>query len=227
MIDLTSEHDGQEPAPVANLSTAKRQHNAGIVVPKTSLAGASPPTAKKARVEEGSEVKPKKAARREESKKADKRAPWKSEVDDEVAKMKAKHANELKMIKLRQEKEMQDLEERIEAERQKLVEEAAKAEETKECLQCSALLAPGGSFLVCSSCAGRFCDGHKGDMTTCTACDESYCKECLKGMNVCAGCALCPQLTCCDLAQMPCGEWEHGDCQYYHHKHCRCERQGR
>ena len=59
MIDLTSQHDGQEPAAGANLQTGKRQDTARIVVPRTSLAGARPPTAKTARVQAGSEVKTK------------------------------------------------------------------------------------------------------------------------------------------------------------------------
>jgi hypothetical protein len=109
VIELTSEHDGQKaaaekaaassqkPAAGANLQTGMPQHTAEIGVPKTSLAGASPPAAKKARIEEGSETDKSRGA------------PWQSEVDDEVAKMKAKHAHELNMMKLRQEKEMQDL----------------------------------------------------------------------------------------------------------------------
>jgi hypothetical protein len=131
VIELTSEHDGQKaaaekpaawedaagfpeacwkpaassqkPAAGANLQTGMQQHTAEIVVPKTSLAGASPPASKKARIEEGSETGKRGVGSRSGG------APWQSEVDDEVAKMKAKHAHELNMMKLRQEKEMQDL----------------------------------------------------------------------------------------------------------------------
>jgi hypothetical protein len=115
VIELTSQHDGQKAAaetavagaqkPVAgaNLQPGMRQHTAEIVVPQTSLAGASPPAAKKARIEEGSETGKMGGGSRSGG------APWQSAVDDEVEKMKAKHAHELNMLKLRQEKEMQDL----------------------------------------------------------------------------------------------------------------------
>jgi len=131
VIELTSQHDGQKaaaekpaawedaagfpeacwkpaassqkPAAGANLQTGMRQHTAEIVVPKTSLAGASPPASTKARIEDGSETGKRGVGSRSGG------SPWQSEVDDEVAKMKAKHAHELNMLKLRQEKEMQDL----------------------------------------------------------------------------------------------------------------------
>ena len=54
-----------------------------------------------------------------------------------------------------------------------------------------------------------------------------YCEDYLLTIDTCSGCRLCPQLTCCNLEKMPCGEYESGDCTYYHHKHCRCQSQER
>ncbi|GIQ89713.1 hypothetical protein KIPB_012261 [Kipferlia bialata] len=79
-------------------------------------------------------------------------------------------------------------------------------------------------FFVCAVCQRRHSNTHKGSMTTCVTCSKTYCAECLSSLDKCAGCAITPQLDCCNLQKMPCGEYEGGSvCAYYHHKHCRCE----
>jgi hypothetical protein len=89
------------------------------------------------------------------------------------------------------------------------------------CKKCKEDVNPG-AFFVCSRCVAIECNTHKTGMTTCTECSKQYCGACSKAIPVCAGCALCPQLTCCDLQKMPCGEYESNDCVTSHHKHCSC-----
>ena len=79
------------------------------------------------------------------------------------------------------------------------------------------------SHFCCGKCSEYHCNEHKDDMTKCEACSATYCQDCVDTINTCSGCRRCPQLTCCDLERMPCGEYESGDCVYYHYKHCNCQ----
>lgn len=137
--------------------------------------------------------------------------------------LKDAHTAARKALKKQQEKELCDLDSRFEAEKAALVAAAQKSVDERDCMECGEVLQHGGAFFICGSCAGSVRKSHEKDMTTCTACDKSYCEGCLDGIDKCAGCAMCPELTCCDLERMPCGEWEEGDCVYYHHKQCKCQ----
>ena len=79
-------------------------------------------------------------------------------------------------------------------------------------------------YFLCAECGDYHCNDHKNDTTECVVCGDTYCEHCLPDEK-CHGCMLCPQLTCCTLKTMPCGEKEctAANCNYYHHKHCRCQ----
>lgn len=80
-------------------------------------------------------------------------------------------------------------------------------------------------YFICEECGSHHCNDHIGDTTKCTSCGCHYCESCFDTIDKCLGCMKCPQLTCCTLRKMPCGEYEctESDCWYYHHKHCGCE----
>jgi hypothetical protein len=158
----------------------------------------------------------------------------KESCDGELASLAKRHEAEMKALAKKQADELAQVKARIDQERASAVAQAehlVQAQDTKPCcLECAQPVRAGEHF-VCALCAKScaLCSSHKtvASMTTCSNCDKSYCKSCVRGMHKCASCAYCPQLTCCDLEEMPCGMYEHGDCQYDHHKHCRCERDGR
>ena len=83
------------------------------------------------------------------------------------------------------------------------------------------------NYFDCEKCGDKHCIDHKDDdAQECIVCNKTYCESCVKTIVKCNGCTLCPQLTCCTLVKMPCGQYEcsSGDCDSYHHKYCRCER---
>ena len=143
-------------------------------------------------------------------------------AEAEVALLKRQHKEEVKALKERQAAALEKLEKRIERDRQAAVKAAMKAGPAP-CAECNAAVAKGDSF-VCSLCAAPVCNTHKKETSTCVACAKEYCKACLYKIDKCSGCWQAPMLTCCALQRMPCGEFESGDCTYYHHKHCRCQR---
>lgn len=144
--------------------------------------------------------------------------------------LRLKHEQERKDLKARQARELSELEEThrkaISEEKMAAVRKEAGTEDAEDvCATCGTVVTDDNidDCFCCGLCDTYHCNKHKSDMTTCVECDASYCKSCLGTMNVCSGCQQCPQLTCCNLKEMPCGEYESGDCEYYHHKYCRCK----
>lgn len=143
-------------------------------------------------------------------------------AEAEVAMLKKQHMEEVKALKERQAAALEKLEKRIERDRQAAVK-AAMRTGPAPCAECKTAVTKGDSF-VCSLCATPVCNTHKKETSTCVVCAKVYCKACLYKIHKCSGCWQAPMLTCCALERMPCGEFESGDCTYYHHKHCRCQR---
>lgn len=142
---------------------------------------------------------------------------WESQRDELEARLKV----EMDELKSKHDALRDELESKIRAEHEQ--KKAAGEADFVSCGECGEM-SKKGDFFLCNRCAEPSCNKHKGDMTTCVECESSYCSNCIKEMDVCAGCSLCPQLTCCNLERMPCGEMESGDCVYYHHKQCRCQK---
>ena len=100
-------------------------------------------------------------------------------------------------------------------------------ENTPVCSKCSVSVAADKSY-SCTQCEETFCKIHleNGEGETCAECGKSYCETCIDGVAKCHSCQEgCSVFVCCDLQEMPCGALEHGDCSYYHHKRCRCEKE--
>ena len=109
-------------------------------------------------------------------------------------------------------------------------EEAVEAAEEERfpvgatCVECGKNVAVVGSVVACASCAQPLCGFHRvGRTSTCETCRKTYCKFCLDKIDKCLGCERVPQLTCCELTQMPCCDHECGGCEDYHYKRCRYE----
>lgn len=224
---LTAEADGPTVAvaPTSLLATAMAHSDVGhkLGAKKVALAApvrnaaASPPAAKKRRtVDAGQNVVVAKPGSP-----ANKRAIFERWALD-VGSMKKRNAAALKELEKEQEADLLALEDRIEKEKEALVAATESCKEDSECVQCSKVLAYGGEFFVCAACSERVCDSHREEMTTCEKCSKPYCSACSQALDKCSGCAKCPQLTCCNLEKMPCGEFESGDCSYYHSKFCSC-----
>ena len=81
-------------------------------------------------------------------------------------------------------------------------------------------------YFICENCTYH-CIEHKGDTTECNVCGCHYCDACLDSIDKCGGCMRADKLTCCGLEKMPCGEYEctESNCNYFHEKHCHCERE--
>ncbi|GCA63347.1 hypothetical protein KIPB_009395 [Kipferlia bialata] len=95
----------------------------------------------------------------------------------------------------------------------------------RACGTCGSECREGDHFL-CPLCKLRHCKTHINNLSTCTGCEVTYCGKCVEEMPKCATCLeLCSQLHCCNIDEMPCGDLEAGDCAYYHHKRCRCEKE--
>lgn len=147
--------------------------------------------------------------------------------------LRQKHAREQSELKTRQAEEVKDMQDKHrKAMREDEVQKARKEAGTEGieyvCGTCAAAVTEEDiddveNHFVCYKCEYFHCNTHKSEMTTCVECEKTYCDSCLGTMNVCSGCERCPQLTCCNLTEMPCGSYESGDCEYYHSKHCRCE----
>jgi len=130
----------------------------------------------------------------------------------------------LKKFKKAQEQELGALEKRH-AEELTVAIKVTK-ESPGECGESECKVLVKEDYFVCNKCTSPFCNSHRTDTTECIErdCKKTYCVKCVREINKCAGCYICPQLTCCKLKKMPCGEYESGDCDYYHHKHCRCQK---
>ena len=162
--------------------------------------------------------------------------------DDEVAALSKKHRAEASELRSRQSREMRALKERLEAAR-KVVLEAAEA----GCFPRDAACADCGKHVdeewdgfaeqkkqnfedvdACRNCAKPLCaPSPLGECTPsrCVACQKPYCRLCVRDINRCAKCYMRPALVCCNLARMPCGEYEcEYDCAHDHHKRCGCQR---
>ncbi len=84
-----------------------------------------------------------------------------------------------------------------------------------------------GGFLVCACCAKPICKRHEDAITKCEECDKAYCEACLGSGRVhrCVQCEeVASELVCCNLEQMPCGDWLHGECADNHCDNgCDCQ----
>ena len=158
-------------------------------------------------------------------------------ADAEMRTLLRKQASALKHLKSSQEQEAETLKEKHDkAEREARLAstrvEAGTESDEYVCGTCAKAFSGDlleddsieASHFQCEKCSEHHCNEHKDDMTMCVACSATYCQNCLDTMNKCNGCILGEQLTCCNLKKMPCGEYESGDCEYYHHKRCRCQR---
>lgn len=144
---------------------------------------------------------------------------------DKVQAMKDGHKAARKAFEKGQEEELRALVSQNDVEKAALLAAAEENEDDRDFLECVDVLKHGGEFFVCGMCGGSVCESHEKDMTSCIDCAASFCEGCSEVMDTCAVCALCLQLTCCNLRQMPCGEWEGNGCADYHYKHCRCEQE--
>ena len=160
-------------------------------------------------------------------------------ADAEMRTLLRKQASALKHLKSSQEQEAETLKEKhdkAEREARKASTRVVAGTESDEyfsgvCGTCAKAFSGdiikddsiSASHFCCGKCSEYHCNEHKDDMTKCEACSATYCQDCVDTINTCSGCRRCPQLTCCDLERMPCGEYESGDCVYYHYKHCSCQ----
>ena len=134
----------------------------------------------------------------------------------EAAELGARHAKERKDSKARQKKELDAAKE---AARDTVA--TAVAEGETECADCNEELSEAST---CFECINPLCSECSSQ---CEVCDNRYCSSCRDKNGECNGCSLGDMFTCGGCCEkMPCGELEHGDCIYYHHKHCRCQREG-
>jgi hypothetical protein len=155
----------------------------------------------------------------------------------QLAALESKHAAEKNSLEARHEREKEELKDKyLEMHKKVKVEALREKAGTKDakdvCGTCGAAIdikededEDLEDYFCCDKCQLYHCNQHKEEMTTCIVCGCSYCDDCLESIDKCHGCGLCPQLTCCDLEKMPCGEYEcsPADCNYYHHKHCKCQ----